>query len=799
MLKEDIKKAIADICDNRLKALGEYDFFKDASLEIKFWRVTGLVNNDIEGIIDRCEESKLDTMISEFTYYIPSGSAFESSDGPSPDPYASKYLTTEALESGTISFNIWKTMGTEYITSISYSLDDGKTWETINNEDDKEENLVIEVEVNEGDEVLWKGDAKQTGANGYGSYFSSTARFNVKGNVMSLCYGDNFIDKDELKYEGQFAYLFYDSSGKSTCKVVNANNLSLPATTLANYCYYRMFQGCSSLTNAPKLPATTLPGYCYYAMFLGCTSLVTAPELPATTLAVYCYAAMFSDCTSLTTAHELPATTLTGNCYNAMFYGCTSLVTAPELPATTLADACYNYMFSGCTSLVTAPELPATTLANNCYQYMFQDCTSLVTAPELPATTLTGNCYNGMFWGCTSLTTAPELPATTLAQVCYGYMFNGCTSLNTAPELPATTLVNNCYGYMFSGCTKLNYIKAMFTTTPGNEYTDYWVSGVSATGTFVRNENATWEVWGVHGIPENWTVEPPIEHDYSKCYFTLVTLANNTFNINVPNGGVSYSLNDGSTWSAKSGSFTVNVPSGGKLLLKGDVEFNGASQPSTPYIQSTGNYSIEGNIMSLSYEDDFADKKTIQTNYEYAHFFENDTKLISAENLVLPATTLTTGCYLAMFNGCTSLTTAPELPAMVLTASCYESMFSGSAITTSPRLNALDFTATTSYCYRNMFAYCEHLNNIYAMFRENPNAAATNPLAEEPNFAYTYNWIYGIGETGEFYKNANAYWNIDTTYIKGPSGIPTNTGCVTPAWQLIDVTPSCSTSISEEP
>ena len=430
---------------------------------------------------------------------------------------------------------------------------------------------------------------------------------------------------------------------------------------------------------------------------------------------------------------------------------------------------------------------------------MFQDCTSLVTAPELPATTLTGNCYNGMFWGCTSLTTAPELPATTLAQVCYGYMFNGCTSLNTAPELPATTLVNNCYGYMFSGCTKLNYIKAMFTTTPGNEYTDYWVSGVSATGTFVRNENATWEVWGVHGIPENWTVEPPIEHDYSKCYFTLVTLANNTFNINVPNGGVSYSLNDGSTWSAKSGSFTVNVPSGGKLLLKGDVEFNGASQPSTPYIQSTGNYSIEGNIMSLSYEDDFADKKTIQTNYEYAHFFENDTKLISAENLVLPATTLTTGCYLAMFNGCTSLTTAPELPAMVLTASCYESMFSGSAITTSPRLNALDFTATTSYCYRNMFAYCEHLNNIYAMFRENPNAAATNPLAEEPNFAYTYNWIYGIGETGEFYKNANAYWNIDTTYIKGPSGIPTNTGCVTPAWQLIDVTPSCSTSISEEP
>ena len=56
MSKEDIKKAITDICDNRLKTLGEYDFYKNASLGIKVWRVTGLVHSDIEGIIDRCEK-----------------------------------------------------------------------------------------------------------------------------------------------------------------------------------------------------------------------------------------------------------------------------------------------------------------------------------------------------------------------------------------------------------------------------------------------------------------------------------------------------------------------------------------------------------------------------------------------------------------------------------------------------------------------------------------------------------------------------------------------------------------------
>ena len=85
-------------------------------------------------------------------------------------------------------------------------------------------------------------------------------------------------------------------------------------------------------------------------------------------------------------------------------------------------------------------------------------------------------------------------------------MFNGCTSLTSAPKLPATTLADRCYDYMFSGCKKLNYIKAMFTTTPSTSYTSNWVSGVAATGTFVKNSAATWNVTGVNGIPSGWTV-----------------------------------------------------------------------------------------------------------------------------------------------------------------------------------------------------------------------------------------------------------------------------------------------------
>ena len=146
---------------------------------------------------------------------------------------------------------------------------------------------------------------------------------------------------------------------------------------------------------------------------------------------------------------------------------------------------------------------------DNALATLFYICSKLINAKNLslPATTLANQCYDSMFRGCTSLTTAPELPATTLANQCYDSMFRGCTSLTTAPQLPATTLAKECYYDMFYGCTSLNYIKAMFTTTPSNTYTSNWVSGVAASGTFVKNSAATWTTTGVNGIPSGWTVQ----------------------------------------------------------------------------------------------------------------------------------------------------------------------------------------------------------------------------------------------------------------------------------------------------
>lgn len=482
---------------------------------------------------------------------------------PTPGDYSTQYLTFEAIEDGTFTF---RGKDDESFLTLSYSLDDGQTW-TAEERNPESPTITAGNKIMwKGTCTPETGNFSSTGTfkvygnimsivhgddfrnstaiinNHFNSLFKGTKVVNAENLVLpsttleSYCYAHMFSGCSNLTTAPElpattlanncYSYMFSDCTKLTTAPELPATTLAnncyahmfsgctglvnapaLPATTLADKCYWGMFNGCTSLTTAPELPVTTLASYCYYYMFSGCTGLTTAPELPATTLAWHCYDGMFSGCTSLVNAPTLPATTLADNCYEAMFQGCTNLKTAPELPATTLAESCYVGMFDGCTRLVNAPVLPATTLTEKCYLGMFYDCTSLTTAPALPATTLEWGCYSGMFRGCTKLTTAPTLPATTLADKCYDTMFFGCTSLTTAPVLPATTLADNCYYCMFQDCSSLNYIKAMFLTTPSTLYTEGWVIGVSETGTFVKNKDATWDVYGVNGIPGGWTVQ----------------------------------------------------------------------------------------------------------------------------------------------------------------------------------------------------------------------------------------------------------------------------------------------------
>ena len=256
------------------------------------------------------------------------------------------------------------------ISGLEYSVNDGE-WATVE----------AGIEVTFGGP---HGDLRLRGTNTNGTATTddkySTITFTDK-NVKVACTGDIRTLQDWRNYS-----------------TVNTQN--------AKFCY--LFKDCAVLTSAPDLPATTLAENCYFGMFRGCTSLTSAPELPATNLAYECYSRMFSGCTSLEKAPELKTTTLAHNCYSFMFSGCTSLEKAPELKATKLVASCYKSMFSGCTSLEKAPELKATKLASQCYESMFNGCTKLssvtMLAPSNQISRATDCCYNWLYDAGTSTT-----------------------------------------------------------------------------------------------------------------------------------------------------------------------------------------------------------------------------------------------------------------------------------------------------------------------------------------------------------------------------------------------------------
>ena len=291
-----------------------------------------------------------------------------------------------------------------------------------------------------------------------------------------------------------------------------AVTITTPTISAGNKVYWRGFAlkigGGNTVSDYSNVHCSTFSATNRYNASGNIMSMIgCASELTSGTCMFAC---LFRNSTTLVSAENLilPATYLYTRSYSMMFENCTRLTTAPRSLKSVkfmTGDAGFGYMFSGCTALVTPPELPLVT-ASYSYLCMFNNCTSLVTPPEIHIMNLGGQCFNSMFSGCSKLATAPELPATTLVYNCYVSMFQNCTSLTTAPVLPATTLVSNCYKNMFKGCSKINYIKALFTTTPSDTYTMNWVNGVAASGTFVKNSSALWNVTGTNGIPSGWDV-----------------------------------------------------------------------------------------------------------------------------------------------------------------------------------------------------------------------------------------------------------------------------------------------------
>jgi len=258
-------------------------------------------------------------------------------------------------------------------------------------------------------------------------------------------------------------------------------------------------------------------------------------------------------------------------------------------------------------------------------------------------------------------------------------------------------------------------------------------------------------------IEESDDVKFTTREDYSTKYLTFVSLAdNNTFKCS---NAIDYSLDEGNTWtSLAANTDSPSIDSGNTIMWKGIDKMSST-------FSSTGMFNAEGNAMSILFGDNFIGQTDLTGKRNgIMRMFNGCTNIISAENLVLPATTLVDKCYQQMFSNCTSLTTAPQLPATTLVDKCYYEMFRGCTnLTTAPELPA---TTLASYCYYALFYGCNNLTSITCL--------ATDISANN----CTGQWTNSVAANGTFTKAASM--------TSWPKNSLSNKNSIPDGWTVVD-------------
>ena len=212
------------------------------------------------------------------------------------DHYGKKYLTIEPLSSATpdadkTSIILRNSASTSLTGTFEAKLNDG-AWTTVSWEDVShgiDYNLVKACDA--GKETISYGEKLQIRGldrwNSASSY-NSSLKMKVLSDAGAKVYG-KLADSLTPKYAASTKSYKLISFFSGSTGLKDASGLDLGDIAIADYCYQSMFNGCTSLTQAPELPATTLAILCYKDMFKDCSNLTQAPALPATKLVLGCY------------------------------------------------------------------------------------------------------------------------------------------------------------------------------------------------------------------------------------------------------------------------------------------------------------------------------------------------------------------------------------------------------------------------------------------------------------------------------------------------------------------------------
>lgn len=228
----------------------------------------------------------------------------------------------------------------------------------------------------------------------------------------------------------------------------------------------------------------------------------------------------------------------------------------------------------------------------------------------------------------------------------------------------------------------------------------------------------------------------PINYGAQPLTFTVETAGTilwKTTNTSQNSRVIYYSKNGGSTNSltpTTSGA-SITVSAGDVITFTGSNSAYGQyysnwGSSSTYYCSfgGTATFSVSGNIMSLVNSTDYQNSTSVAQYAFYSLFYQSN--VTSAENLVLPATTVGNYAYAGLFKQCTSLTTAPELPATSVGNYGYSEMFRQcSSLEEAPELLS---TSLGTNAYQYMFSNCTSLNK----------APTVLPATTLTNYCYSF-------------------------------------------------------------
>ena len=487
--------------------------------------------------------------------------------------------------------------------------------------------------------------------------------------------------------------------------------------------------------------------------------------------------------------------------FHSLFDG-SKVVSAENLvlPVMTLTDYCYRAMFANCMQLEVAPQLPATTLAEGCYWYMFSYCSSLTTSPVLPAETLVKGCYQGMFRNCAALNHITCMATSISASGATSAWVSNVAETGTFVESENTSWPSGINGIPINWRIVNGIEEPLITCDGVDVIITNSTEGASIyykldnTGDFVLynapipitadtfvEAYAVFDVFTSNTVSETCIYAPT--HHYENDYLTFRIRTNGKVYWHSNGSGqaktIEYSLNDGAWTSlaATDASSYIDVSTNDIVRFRGtNTSYAGSKanysgfgygergiSAAEGYDTDAAEFDIEGNIMSLVYGDNFTGNTAMTGTYNFCSIFKK-AKCVSAENLVLPSTTLTQYCYRAMFSWCTKLTTPPALPATTLAQGCYWYMFEHCSITTAPELLA---TTLVYECYGWMFTNCNNLNYIKCL--ATTGFTTNNCLA---------GWTNNVASTGTFVKDGNTAITSGK-WTRGVNGIPTN-------WIVVD-------------